>query len=101
MARVFRIREIRLCNPIPQSSSSCVVDEAKNIQVGDSSCIDERSPLDLRVPPRDRDHDIGYSSLELVRGDIAQFTEVGTGYLSPRERRSFAAVDDLGIVSIR
>ena len=85
VTRVFGLRQIALGDTVAESSGGGVVDQTEDVEVGDGSGIDQRAALDIGVPPRDGNHDIGDVCLELIRCDIAQFAQVHRSQLGRRE----------------
>ena len=71
-----------------------VVDEAQDVEVCDLGGVEDRAPLRIRVPARDRDDDV-VDRFDLSRGGVAQAAEQHGVKLGNGERRRLAEVVDL------
>src|SRR6266508_2890473 len=92
MTRIFGLGKIRLSDTVSKSSGSCVVNEAEDVQIGDSGRIDNCTALDISEPSRHGDHNIVDGRFQLMGCDITQLSKVSSGDLCPRVCRLLAAV---------
>jgi hypothetical protein len=72
-------------DPVTQSGGSGIVDEAKDIKASDASSIDDGPSLNVGVPDRDGQNDVGYADLELVGGNVSESSKVSTDELGGGE----------------
>jgi hypothetical protein len=71
--------QIALRDPVPERNGRIIVHEPERVQARDRGGVEESAPLDLGVPARDGDDDVGHAHLELKRRDVPELAEVGGG----------------------
>ena len=70
MTRVFRFKKVGFGDAISKSCSCCIVDEAKNVEVGDRDSIDDSSTLYISKPTRNGDKKMVLSSLGVMSRNL-------------------------------
>ena len=95
MARILGFRKISLGDTVAKGDGSGIVDQTERVETGNGSSVKDSPSLDIGVPSRNGDDDIGNVVLELVRGDFAKLAQVHAYQLCGRESMFFTDVVDL------
>ena len=95
VARVLWFWEIRFGDSIAESDGSGVINEAKAVEAGDGSGVEEGTALDIRVPTRDGDNDVCHTRFELPGSYVAELAEVHADELGGGEDLALAEIVDL------
>lgn len=91
----FWVGEVGLGDTVPESGSSCLVDETEDVQVGDGRGVKDSTPLNIGVPAGNRDDDVVDGVLEFGSSSVANLGEICANELSSGETLLLSEVLDL------
>lgn len=90
-----RLGQVSLGDSVAKRDSSGVVDQSEGVETGNLGGVVQRSSLDVGVPSRNGDDDVGDGLLELSLGGVLQLAEVRSDELSEGELGRLAEVVNL------
>ena len=96
VAGVLWVWEIRFGDSIAEGDGGRVIDETEAVETGDGGGVEDGAALDIRVPARDGDNDVGHACLEFPGCRVAELAEVHADELGGGKDLALAEIVDLG-----